>query len=109
MTYIDDTAAVYVLADGPNRKLAQSGYQVLRHLTPWTELLQPGWSQPALNHDVALALEQAPDSTRAHLWAAASALRRGDLISARIHRDRAAELSPEDPGPAILARLLRQG
>jgi hypothetical protein len=108
MVYVDDAAAVYVNINGPNRGLMAAGYQGLRHLTPWPLLLNEQLPLPVLEHDASLALAQAPDSARAHLWAAAVALRRGDLSAARAQRQRVAELSPKDPGLPLLDRLLAQ-
>jgi hypothetical protein len=109
MIYLDDTAAVYVNVTGPNRSLMWSGYQVLRHLSPWPEMLQAALPTEALEHDSRLALAQAPGSVRAHYWAAAAALRRGDARLARVHRDRIAELSPRDIGLPFLDRFLVGG
>ncbi|MDD5628319.1 MAG: hypothetical protein PHU21_04595 [Elusimicrobia bacterium] len=76
MVYLDDAAAVYVNIKGPNRRLMASGYHGLRHLTPWPLLLAEELPLPVLEHDVALASAQAPDSVRARLWAAALAMRK---------------------------------
>lgn len=81
MLYVDDAAAVYINVKGPNRELLRSGYQGLRHLTPWPTLLSPALPLPVLEHDAALALAQAPGSVRARLWSQAAALRRVKLIT----------------------------
>jgi hypothetical protein len=106
MVYVDDTAAVYINIKGPNRELMESGYQGLRHLTPWPMLLDENLPLPVLEHDIRLALAQAPESVRAHLWAATVALRRGDLASARQQRDLVAALSPTEPALRQLDQLL---
>ncbi|MCX5797480.1 MAG: hypothetical protein NTY77_18465 [Elusimicrobia bacterium] len=106
MVYVEDAAAVYVNIKGPNRRLMAAGYRGLRHLTPWPLLLADDLPLPVLEHDAGLALAQAPDSARAHLWAAAVALRKGDLASARAQRDRAAALSPREPSLPLLDRFL---
>jgi hypothetical protein len=76
MLYVDDAAAVYINVKGPNRELLRSGYQGLRHLTPWPLLLSPDLPLPVLEHDAALAQAQAPGSVRARLWSQAAARRR---------------------------------
>lgn len=73
MIYLDDCAAIYVRADGPNRSLAQEGYQELRHIFPSGRLAPP--LPAAWRHDAALALQQAPHSLRARTLAAAAGLR----------------------------------
>jgi hypothetical protein len=83
MIYVDDTAAVYVYIKGPNRPLMRSGYQGLRHLTPWPLLLSEGLPLTVVEHDVSLALAQAPDSARARLWAQALAVRKRRLAGGR--------------------------
>ncbi len=107
MVYLDESAAVYVKTDGPNRLSAGQGYQGLRHLTPWPLLLEERIPRKALEHDAALALSQAPDSPRALFWAAAAALRRGDAPLARLRRERIARLASGNPGLPLLDRMLR--
>ena len=74
MVYLDDCAAVYVRADGPNRALAARGYTLLRHLTRPPEGPVAPALLPALRHDAALALAQDPSSLRARALAAAAGL-----------------------------------
>lgn len=107
MAYLDDSAAVYVRAGGPNAPLAQEGYQVLRHLTPPMEVLRGGFPAIALAHDAALAVAQDPSSPRAHFFAAAAALAQNDQAAARAARDRIAVLDPDYPGLAVLAPLIQ--
>jgi hypothetical protein len=78
MLYVDDRAAVYARAAGPNAPLARSGYRLLRHTTTFRELIEGKPPLDALAADVALALSQAPRSSRAHVWAAALAFQRRD-------------------------------
>ena len=106
MIYVDDTAAVYINIKGPNKGLMASGYHGLRHLTPWPMLLDDNLPLPVLEHDVSLALAQAPDSIRAHLWAASVDVRKADWAAARAHRDRIAALSPQNAALPMLTRLL---
>lgn len=79
MLYADDRAAVYVRAAGPNAALARSGYRLLRHATTFRELTTAKPPLDVLASDVALALSQAPHSSRAHVWAAALAFQRRDV------------------------------
>lgn len=75
MVYCDDLAAVYVLKGQP---LAEEGYKVLRHLSPWQLMRESGADAKTLAADAALAARQAPGSRRSILWRAGAALAAGD-------------------------------
>lgn len=74
LVWLDDCAAVYVRADGPNRALAARGYWQLRHLTRPPDGPVPPSLLPALRHDAALAVAQDPSSARAQALARAAGL-----------------------------------
>ena len=74
MVYVDDRAAIYVKADGPNAALAGSGYRVLRHLTTGRDILTSPPPLDALQGDVEQALKQSPQSRHVREWAEALAL-----------------------------------
>lgn len=94
MVYLDDRAAIYVDAAGPNGRLAPGGYRVLRHLTAWQDLLKSPPPRGLLRRDADLALAQSPDSLHVRFWAAARALLEGDLDAARRERDVIAARAP---------------
>lgn len=104
MVYLDDRAAVYVDAAGPNGRLAAGGYRVLRHLTAWQDLLAAPPPLPILRRDVDLALRQSPSSLHVHLWAAARALLEGDLGAARRERGFIAARAPDNANLLALDR-----
>jgi hypothetical protein len=108
MTYVDDRAAVYVRNAGPNAALARSGYRVLKHLTPWQELLASPPSLDALTSDVSRALAQSPQSVHVHLWAAALALLKKDRNGFVDQRRILAERIPGDPALAGLDEASRR-
>lgn len=106
MVFVDDVASVYVRRDGPNASLATGGYRLLRHTSPPGAFLalaeHPGDAAPALAHDGALAVAQAPASARAAFLAAcgAIAVRDGAVFTAA--RARLAALAPGNPALAAV-------
>ena len=87
MVYVDDRAAIYVKAGGVNRELAKSSYKVLRHLTPWQDLLLNPPKVSDLKDDVSKALAQSPQSLHVHFWAAALAILEKDPAAMRLERN----------------------
>jgi hypothetical protein len=113
MVYLDDIAAVYVRARGPNAALGLEGYRVLRHwidpaaLLDSTAIDDPRWQQD-LAHDGSLALAQAPDSPRAAFLAACGALAAHDAEGFDAAYLRLAWLMPVHPSLGLLAARRRE-
>ncbi|OQB10596.1 MAG: hypothetical protein BWY17_04213 [Deltaproteobacteria bacterium ADurb.Bin207] len=77
MVFWDDVSAIYVRRDGLNHELSESGYKLVRHLTPLTDLLAlavQGKRGLELEHDAQLACQQAPLSARAAFVEACAAM-----------------------------------
>lgn len=106
MVYWDDSAAVYVRTDGPNARLARTGYRLLRHLTSPGDVLVSSVTRDEqarlLAHDGRLALAQAPNSPRAAFLAgcAAIALRDRPALDAAVAILR--RVAKASPGAALL-------
>jgi hypothetical protein len=107
MVYWDDTAAIYVRADGPNAEIARHGYRLLRHQTDaadvFTSALARDRTARELARDARLAESQAPESPRAAFLEGCGAIADGDKTELDAAIARLARLEPGHPGVALLA------
>jgi hypothetical protein len=106
LVHFDDVAAVYVHVPGPNERLADQGYQVLRHLSDFGAVLKLASrgdsAAPSLQHDGQLAVTQDPTSARAAFFLACGELavrNRPGFLNAL---ERLSALSPENPAIGLL-------
>lgn len=106
MVFLDDVAAIYVRRDGPNRDLGGRGYRTLRHLVEPSAVLAAavrGTVAPdALAHDGRLAVEQAPQSPRAHFFDVCGAIALRDGPAFHRARLRLAKVAPGHPAIALV-------
>ncbi len=106
MVFWDDSTAIYVRANGPNARLARSGYRLMRHLTLPEDILASSIRRDPeavlLAADAKLAKKQDPTSPRAIFLTGCAAIALADHagLDAALR-----ELSTVRPGHAGIAAL----
>lgn len=112
LVHWDDVAAVYVRRQGPNAALAETGYQLLRHLTDPNQVLnlasRGGSAALPLEHDGQLAVAQDPNSARAAFLLACGELAQRNQSGFLNALRRLSALAPEHPAIRLLSARFQQ-